>query len=186
MALCVAEDVCFLVLQGIPGSAARRERRRHGCAWVPESCATDGNGNERTTETGRQRNDPSGISTMPRSSAACWSSSSFIWAKKRASTASSSRIGSSKETSGARSCRCRAGSVDRSIAVSRERCLCDGHFVANLRPTGAASRKCPTNPFFNAEAQRARSRRELTRLRLPWRSPPRRCVPPRLRVKNKT
>jgi hypothetical protein len=31
----------------------------------------------------------------------------------------------------------------RSIAVSRERCLCDGHFVANLRPTAAASRKCP-------------------------------------------
>jgi len=45
----------------------------------------------------------------------------------------------------ARSCRCRAVSVDRSIAVSQERCLCDGHFVANLRPTGAASRKCPKN-----------------------------------------
>jgi hypothetical protein len=154
-----------------------------GCPSLAQPMETGMNGRLKRDGNGTI---PSGISTMPRSSAACWSSSSFIWAKKRASTASSSRIGSSKETSGARSCRCRAVSVDRSIAVSRERCLCDGHFVANLRPTGAASRKCPTNPFFNAEAQRARSRRELTRLRLPWRSPPRRCVPPRLRVKNKT
>ena len=53
------------------------------------------------------------------------SASSFILARKRASIASSSKIGSSNETSSARSCRCRAVSVDRSIAVSREGRLCD-------------------------------------------------------------
>ena len=37
---------------------------------------------------------------------------------------------------------------NRSIAVSRARCLCDGHFVANLRPMGAASRKSRKNLFF--------------------------------------
>ena len=37
----------------------------------------------------------------------------------RASIASSSKIGSSNETSGYRSCRCRPVSVDRSTAVSR-------------------------------------------------------------------
>ena len=63
---------------------------------------------------------------------------SFTLARKRASTVSSSKIGSSNETSSARSCRCRAVSVDRSIAVSRERCLCNGHFIANVGPTGAA------------------------------------------------
>ena len=62
------------------------------------------------------------------------SASSFILARRPASIASSSKIGSSNETSGARSCRCRAVSVDRSIAVSRERCLS----IANVGPTGAA------------------------------------------------
>ena len=52
--------------------------------------------------------------------------------KKRASIASSSKIGSSNETSSACSCRCRAVSVDRSIAVSRERCLCDEQSIANV------------------------------------------------------
>ena len=58
----------------------------------------------------------------------------YILAKKRASIASSSKIGSSNETSGDRSCRCRAVSVDRSIAVSQERCLS----IANVGPTGGA------------------------------------------------
>ena len=61
---------------------------------------TAGNGNERTTRTGRQRKDPRGTNTMTRRSA-------------------SSQIGSSNETSSARSCRCRAVSVDRSSAVSQ-------------------------------------------------------------------
>jgi len=64
------------------------------------------------------------------------SASSFILAKKRASIASSSKIGSSDATRGARSCRCRAVSVDRPIAVSREGCLS----IANVGPTGAIRR----------------------------------------------
>ena len=51
------------------------------------------------------------------------------------------KVGSSSKTrSSARSCRCRAVSVDRSIAVSRALCLYNGHFVANL-----TSRKSPKN-----------------------------------------
>ena len=58
---------------------------------------------------------------------------SFTVVTRRFDSAASSTIGSSNEPSGARRCRCRAVSVDRSIAVSREGCLS----VATVGPTGA-------------------------------------------------
>ena len=147
----VSRDLDHWALQA--GNAADTAVR--GCPSLAQPLETE---SERTTETGRQRKDPSGTTTtMTRPSAAC---SRLPHAsqrgpvprehsrleKKRASIASSSKIGSRNETSSrARSCRCRAVSVNRAIAVSRERGLCDRHFVANLRPMGAASRKSRKN-----------------------------------------
>src|SRR5262245_34744987 len=94
--------------------------RHHGnlAAELPplldtHSCQPASNGDGRRTNTGRQRKDHKGLS------------------------ASSSKIGSNTKTWSARSCRCRAVLVDRSIAVSHERSLCDGHVIGVFDQWGA-------------------------------------------------
>ena len=127
-----------------------------------------------TMETGMngrlKRKDPSGISTRPRSSAACLkvpharptSPCSTMTSPRRSSIVFRSPHGTRLRVRSARRCRCHAVSVDRSIAVSRERCLCDGHFVANLRSTGCRISEMPEEPILPGGLCRIASSRGCT------------------------
>ena len=146
----------------------KRDGRR--CPSLAQPLETE---SERTTKTGRQRKDPSGTTTtMTRPAAACsrlpptspcstvkfpLEKNAFLSRLLRKSVQASKPAAApvvavavplwefDNSTIPVRGVLSISVSVDRSIAVSRERCLCDGHFFANVRPMGAASRQSRKN-----------------------------------------